>query len=98
VEGGVLFFFKEKTAYEVLSKRSVSADAPAARPSEPAPREQAPTQDRAPRRDQPGAGTSDLATQVSEILWGTKRRQGMVEAMAKQAARTVGRQIGRQIP
>jgi uncharacterized protein len=87
-----------ESAYEILSKRSVSADAPAARPSESASREPAPTQDRAPRRDQTDAkGTSDLGTQVSEILWGTKRRQGMVEAMAKQAARTVGSQIGRQI-
>lgn len=32
-----------------------------------------------------------------DLLWGTKRRQGMVETMAKQAARTVGSQIGRQI-
>ena len=34
---------------------------------------------------------------IGEFLWGTKRRQGMVETMAKQAARTVGGQIGRQI-
>jgi len=34
---------------------------------------------------------------IGEWLWGTKRRQGMVETMAKQAARTVGSQIGRQI-
>jgi DNA helicase HerA-like ATPase len=34
---------------------------------------------------------------LGDILWGTKRRQGMVEAMAKQAARTVGSQLGRQI-
>ncbi len=34
---------------------------------------------------------------LGEFLWGTKRRQGMVETMAKQAARTVGSQIGRQI-
>ncbi len=34
---------------------------------------------------------------LSDLLWGTKRRQGMVETMAKQAARTVGSQIGRQI-
>ncbi|HKQ63043.1 MAG TPA: helicase HerA-like domain-containing protein, partial [Candidatus Polarisedimenticolaceae bacterium] len=40
---------------------------------------------------------SSIGGQVSDILWGTKRRQGMVEAMAKQAARTVGSQIGRQI-
>jgi DNA helicase HerA-like ATPase len=35
--------------------------------------------------------------QLGDLLWGTKRRQGMVETMAKQAARTVGSQIGRQI-
>lgn len=34
---------------------------------------------------------------LGDLIWGTKRRQGMVEAMAKQAARTVGSQIGRQI-
>jgi hypothetical protein len=34
---------------------------------------------------------------VRDLLLGTKRRQGMVETMAKQAARTVGGQIGRQI-
>ena len=36
-------------------------------------------------------------SKVDEFLWGTKRRQGMVETMAKQAARTVGSQLGRQI-
>jgi hypothetical protein len=34
---------------------------------------------------------------LNDFLWGTKRRQGMVETMAKQTARTVGSQIGRQI-
>ena len=34
---------------------------------------------------------------IGDFLWGTNRRQGMVETMAKQAARTVGSQIGRQI-
>jgi len=87
-----------ESAYEILSKRSVSADAPVARPSEAPSRDQAPAQDRAPRQDQtPTKEKSDLGSQVSDILWGTKRRQGMVEAMAKQAARTVGSQIGRQI-
>jgi DNA helicase HerA-like ATPase len=36
-------------------------------------------------------------SKVDEFLWGTKRRQGMVETMAKQAARTVGSQLGRRI-
>jgi DNA helicase HerA-like ATPase len=43
----------------------------------------------APGEKQPSA--------VNDFLWGTKRRQGMVETMAKQAARTVGSQLGRQI-
>ncbi|MDP1993395.1 MAG: DUF853 family protein [Syntrophales bacterium] len=34
---------------------------------------------------------------LGDFIWGTKRRQGMVETMAKQAARPVGSQIGRQI-
>lgn len=34
---------------------------------------------------------------IGDWLWGTNRRQGMVETMAKQMVRTVGSQIGRQI-
>ncbi|MEZ4483302.1 MAG: helicase HerA-like domain-containing protein [Syntrophotaleaceae bacterium] len=34
---------------------------------------------------------------LGELLWGSKRRQGLAETMAKQAARTVGSQIGRKI-
>ena len=40
---------------------------------------------------------SEGSSLLGDLLWGTKRRQGMVETMAKQAARTVGSQIGRQI-
>src|SRR5262249_36217861 len=43
-------------------------------------------------KQQPHAGGA-----LEELLWGTKRRQGMVETMAKQAARSVGSQLGRQI-
>jgi len=39
----------------------------------------------------------EVRGKIGEWLWGTKRRQGMVETMAKQTARTVGSQIGRQI-
>jgi hypothetical protein len=46
-----------------------------------------------PEAEKPSEGGSMLG----DLIWGTKRRQGMVEAMAKQAARTVGSQIGRQI-
>jgi hypothetical protein len=34
---------------------------------------------------------------LRDLLLGTKRRQGMVETMAKQAARSVGGQLGNQI-
>jgi hypothetical protein len=40
---------------------------------------------------------SEGGSMLGDLIWGTRRRQGMVEAMAKQAARTVGSQIGRQI-
>lgn len=45
-------------------------------------------------RDAKGGQQGDM---LHDWLWGTGRRQGMVEAMAKQAARTVGSQLGRQI-
>jgi uncharacterized protein len=44
-----------------------------------------------------GPAQTEAPSKVDEFLWGTKRRQGMVETMAKQTARTVGSQIGRQI-
>jgi len=34
---------------------------------------------------------------LDEFLWGTKRRQGAVEAAAKSATRTVANGLGRQI-
>ena len=88
-----------ESAYEILNKRTVSTGAPAAKPSDapsqaPAPAPDRARRDRNQRRRRKGP---TLGSQVSEILWGNKRRQGMVEAMAKQAARTVGSQIGRQI-
>jgi hypothetical protein len=52
----------------------------------------------APSSKQVEAGKQEEKRSViSEFLWGTKKRQGMVETMAKQAARTVGSQIGRRI-
>ena len=50
----------------------------------------------APPPQQP-AREGEGSSRVGEILFGTKKRQGMVETMAKQAARTVGGQLGRQI-
>jgi DNA helicase HerA-like ATPase len=70
-----------ESAYEILSRKV----------SEP--------QDAPPARS-PSPSPKEVAQNsggMQDWLWGTTRRQGMVEAMAKQAARTVGSQIGRQI-
>jgi hypothetical protein len=89
-----------ESAYEILSKRTAgsASAAPASRESAspPAPRgeDAAPAPGR--ERAQP-APSSDATGGLSDLLWGTKRRQGMVEAMAKQAARSVGGEVGRQI-
>jgi len=70
-----------ESAYEILSRRTITERAVADSESK-----------------QPAAEkSSEGGGLVSEILWGTTRRQGLVETLAKQAARTVGSQIGRQI-
>jgi DNA helicase HerA-like ATPase len=81
-----------ESAYEILSRKAPPADtAPPVSPRAPA-GERVPTgrPDAEPSPEGAGGGLSDL-------LWGSKRRQGMVEALAKQAARTVGSEVGRQI-
>ena len=51
-----------------------------------------------PKSSQPEVvKSSETEGGLGELLWGSKRRQGLVQTMAKQAARTVGSQIGRQI-
>jgi uncharacterized protein len=52
---------------------------------------------RRPQAQTESASHEAESTPMGDLLWGTKRRQGLVEAMAKQAARTVGGQVGRQI-
>ena len=86
-----------ESAYEMLSGRVASATQPTpSREASPSAREAPASARETPRGTKPeparegGGGLSD-------IIWGTKRRQGMAEAMAKQAARTVGSEIGRQI-
>jgi hypothetical protein len=48
----------------------------------------------AARQDSRNGG---VGQSIKDAVFGTKRRQGMVETMAKQTARTVGNQLGRQI-
>ncbi len=62
--------------------------------------EAAPEQAKAPparTRAQDDAQEGGFGQSVKDAVFGTKRRQGMVETMAKQTARTVGNQIGKQI-
>ncbi|MEP6634588.1 MAG: helicase HerA-like domain-containing protein, partial [Luteimonas sp.] len=49
------------------------------------------------RKTAPADDGSGFGQTVKDAMFGTKRRQGIVESMAKQAARTVGSQVGRQI-
>ena len=48
-------------------------------------------------REEDDAEDSGFGSAIKDAVFGTKRRQGMVETMAKQTARTVGSQIGRRI-
>ena len=74
-----------ESAFEILGKKAEGlaeqADAPKARTA---------------KQDEAEAG-GGFAQSVKDAVFGTKRRQGMIETMAKQSARTVGNQIGRQI-
>ena len=70
-----------ESAQEVLSQRAQ------AKVAETTPGKEAPA-------PQEGSG---LGQKLNEWLFGTKRRQGVVDAMAKQTARTVGRKLGNQI-
>jgi len=74
-----------QSAFEKLAARTeaeaAAAPAPASRGAGPAPAEA-------------GGGLMD---KVSGVLFGTGRRQGMLEAMAKSAARNAGGQISRSI-
>ena len=81
-----------ESAYEIISRRAESqAESPAEFKRDEAP----PVQAREEKIQQEKAGSR--GGMLGEILWGTKSREGMVQALAKQAARTVGSQIGRQI-
>jgi DNA helicase HerA-like ATPase len=78
-----------ESAHEILAQRAA-----AQAPPEAAPAPQAPARGGGMGR---AAGTAATAGTLGAMLWGSGRRQGMVETMAKQAARTVGSGVGRQI-
>jgi DNA helicase HerA-like ATPase len=83
-----------ESAYEMLAG-AVGATGASGATGAGATGAKAPNAPRAPNA--PNAPSVPAPSKIDEFLWGTKRRQGMVETMAKQTARTVGSQIGRQI-
>ncbi len=78
-----------ESAYEILGRRAAEAGGGGAPVGSGAPTAGG---GGSPERPRPGDPNP-----LGDLLWGTNRRQGMVEAMAKQAARSVGSQLGRQI-
>ena len=78
-----------ESAYEMLTKRTTESKSTGGGVEPPRP----PAQASSGQAASPSAGGGA----VNDFLWGTRRRQGAVETMAKQAARTVGSQLGRQI-
>ena len=87
-----------ESAYEILSRRAASPEVPASQAGRAPRPPRAPRPRRAPRSGaEPAGQPSESRGPLGDMVWGTKRRQGMVETMAKQAARTVGSQIGREI-
>ncbi len=91
---------EERAAIKANSPVSIKYDNPVNRESAyeilnrrtieraPAAEEQKQTEAAKPAKDRGALG---------DMLWGTSKRQGMVETMAKQAARTVASELGRNI-
>jgi DNA helicase HerA-like ATPase len=84
-----------ESAHEILNRKAAPAtspDAPAPSATTPSAKTPAPEAPTAAKPEEGGIGSK-----MSQWLWGTKRRQGVVETMAKQAARTAGSKLGNQI-
>lgn len=75
-----------ESAYEILNK---------AVQGEPVKEEKIGSKANAPAK--PAATPEEPPSKLNEFLWGTKRRQGAVEAAAKSATRTVANGLGRQL-
>ena len=77
-----------ESAYELLAQRRAGPTVSA--PSKD--RQQGPFKEPSKEPERRTAGD-----QINDMVFGTRRRQGMVETMAKQAARTAGSRVGREI-
>lgn len=81
-----------ESAHEILARRAEAASEPTpvpqSTPTQPAP---------GPTPAPPAEAPSPFAKKINEWLFGTSRRQGAVEAMAKSTMRTMGNQLGKQL-
>jgi hypothetical protein len=75
-----------ESAAEMLAKRASDKAADAAKVAADA-----------PAKGAAGEADAGWSGAVHDALFGTKRRQGMIETMGKQMVRTAGSQLGRQI-
>ncbi len=84
-----------ESAYERLNQLEQLEKAPDAKP----PIEKADSKKSAQTKPSSTKNDSedDQGNWFSELLFGTKRREGLVQSFSKQAARTVGSQFGKQI-
>nr|WP_267100170.1 DUF853 domain-containing protein [Xanthomonas sacchari] len=82
------------TRYDTPVNRESAAELLARRVEQSADHSAAPP---ARTREQDEAQDSGFGQAVKDAVFGTKRRQGMLEAMAKQTSRTIGNRIGQQI-
>ncbi|MFT3762025.1 MAG: DUF853 family protein [Pseudoxanthomonas sp.] len=73
-----------ESAAELLAKKAGNATANAKAPA-------------ARTREQDDAGENGFGQAIKDAVFGTKRRQGMIETMAKQTTRTIGTKLGNQI-
>ena len=73
-----------ESAAEILSRRAQQAADQAKAPA-------------ARTREQDDSQEGGFGQAIKDAIFGTKRRQGMIETMAKQTTRTVGTKLGNQI-
>ncbi|MBH1443213.1 DUF853 family protein [Stenotrophomonas maltophilia] len=80
--------------YDTAINRESAAELLAQRAQKSVEQAQAPA---ARSREQDDAQEGGFGQAIKDAIFGTKRRQGMIETMAKQTTRTVGTKLGNQI-
>ncbi len=82
------------TRYDTAVNRESAAELLALRAEKAVQQADAP---KARTREQDDAQGGGFGQSIKDAIFGTKRRQGMIETMAKQTTRTVGTKLGNQI-